>query len=359
MPRSLVPPGQHPLRIAVVVEDLQLPLDEGAKKTGFNLIRAFTNEGAKVFIFTRCENPLLENTSPLPRNKLLFGCHFAQKLRGQSPDVIVYLPASSGTFWAFVRAAIIKLQSFGTPLALLNLQYRKLPSYARYFSIQRYIDIVFTLSQASADMFRSFGCRTTLLPAGVDRTTFRPAGKQEKRLLRLKYGFSDADRIVLHVGHCSRDRNVITLAALAGSGFKAILIASTSTVADTDLLAELKRAGVRVVTDFLVDIQHFYQIADCYLFPVFNPTSAIDVPLSVLEAMACNLPIVTTPFGGLSSTFPFGQGLYYWDSKGDMTALVTQAIERTDCRTVDLISRYSWDYAASTTLQTLQRLAHA
>lgn len=354
MPRSLAPLRRDTLRIAVIVEDLRLPLDEGAKKTGFNLIRAIENKGAQVFVFTRYANPLLEDAFQLPGNRFLFGYSFGRYLRVQSPDVILYMPASSGTIGAFVRAAMIKTQSFGIPLALLNLQYRELPVFARYFGLQRVVDIVFTQSQASTEAFRSFGCKTIGLPGGVDREIFQPAGEKGKLLLRSKYGFQDADRIILHVGHCNRERNVLVLSRLVELGFRAILIASTSTVIDPDLLVELRQSGVTVITDFVESIQHFYQMADCYLFPVFRATSAIDAPSSVLEAMACNLPIVTTRFGALPGMFHPGNGFYYGDSEEEIVRMVKQAVEEQDCRTFEMVSPYSWDNAASTILETLQ-----
>jgi glycosyltransferase involved in cell wall biosynthesis len=347
-----------PLRIAIIAEDLRQPFDEGAKNTGFHLIRSFINKGVKVFVFTRSEAPLLKEAFQLPGNKLLIGRQFGRNLRAQTPDVILYMPASSGTMGAFARAAVIKTQSFGIPLALLNLQYRELPAFARHFGLHRYVDIVLTQSQASTKVFRAFGYKTILLPGGVDRTIFRPASKQEKRLLRLKYGFQDADQIVLHVGHCNRERNVIVLARLVESGFRVILIASTSTVIDTDLLSELRYSGVVVITDFIESVQHFYQMADCYLFPVLRATSAIDAPLSVLEAMACNLPIVTTRFGGLPGMFQFGNGFYYADTEEEIVRMVKQAVEEQDCKTLEMVSPYSWDSVASTILETLQETGH-
>jgi glycosyltransferase involved in cell wall biosynthesis len=346
------------LRIAIIAEELRLPLDEGAKKTSFHLIQSFINKGAKVFVFTRYENPLLDDAFQLPRNKFLFRYSFGRYLRAQSPDFILYIPSASGTIGAFVRAALLKTQSSSAPLALLSMQYRKLPAWARYFGLRRHADIVFTQSRASMEVFRSFGCKTVLLPGGVDQTVFRPASKQEKRRLRLEHGFQDADRIVLHVGHCNRHRNVAVLAQLVRLGYRVIMIASTTTAIDRALLAELRESGVTVITDFAENIQHFYQLTDCYLFPVFRATSAIDAPLSVLEAMACNLPIVTTRFGVLPDMFQPGKGFYYGDTDEEIIGLVKQAVEEQGCRTSEMVSPYSWDNLASTILETLQEKGH-
>ena len=336
------------------MEDLRLPLDEGAKKSCFSLIRSFKENGAEVSTFTRYGNPLLQDVFPLPSNKLLLGFSFARTLKMQAPDVILYMPTSSGTMGAFVRAAAIRAQRSGIPLALLSLQYRDLPPFASNLGLHRFADIVFTQSQASAEVFRSVGCRTVLLPGGVDHTIFHPASQQERHKLRLQYGFQDTDRIVLHVGHCSRGRSVMTLARLVGSGFKVVLITSTSTALDHELLGQLRRSGVTVITDFIENIQHFYQLADCYLFPVLSVTSAIDAPLSISEAMACNLPVVTTRFGALPAMFQPGNGLYYADSDDEMVRSVEQAVAEQDCRTVEKVSPYSWGRAASTILETLR-----
>jgi glycosyltransferase involved in cell wall biosynthesis len=351
--------GQRNLfHVAVVVEDLRAPFDEGAKKVGFSLIRSLPKKGVKVSVFTRYENPLLKSVFRLPFNKFLIGYQFCQHLKAREPDVILYIPTSSGTLGAFIRAAIIKIQSSGTPLVLMNLQYRELPGFTRHISLDRFADVVLTYSQASAAVFRSFGCKTILLPGGVDHTVFRPVSRTEKHLLRAKYGFQALDKIVLHVGHCKRDRNVGFLSKLVESGLRPILIVSTSTAVDHDLLDELRLSGVTVVTDFMENVQHFYQMSDCYLFPVFHTTSAIDAPLSVLEAMACNLPVVTTRFGALPDMFQSGNGFYYGYNEEDILRLVRQAVGEPNCRTFEKVSPYSWDNAASIIIETLRETAN-
>jgi hypothetical protein len=342
------------LRIAAIAEDLALPLDEGAKKTSFKLIQALREHGASVPVFTRGGNGFLGDTHSLPDNRLLLGSSFAHELKGLLPQAMLYLPASSGTLGAFVRAAMLKRQASGIPLALLNLQYRELPAAARYLGLYRQADIVFTQSPASAEVFRSIGCKPILLPGAVDHEVFRPVSAQEKSRLRSQHGFREADRIILHVGHCNRERNVQVLAQLAGRGFQPVLIASTSTSVDGELLAGLRQAGVRVITEFVEAVEHFYQLADCYLFPVFQATEAIDAPLSLLEAMACNLPVVSTRFGALPSLVEPGHGLYYAGSDAEIVELLGRAMEEPACATSEKVSPYSWHRAASTILQVLQ-----
>ena len=56
-----------------------------------------------------------------------------------------------------------------------------------------------------------------------------------------------------------------------------------------------------IIDTYLRNVQEVYQLADVYLFPVQEIENCIDIPLSVLEAASCNLPIVTTEYGELAS----------------------------------------------------------
>lgn len=342
------------LSITIVTEDLRPPLDEGAKKTIFCIIRSLAKLGCTVSVYTQYENASLEQPFLLPGNKFLFGYRFCRHLRAQTQDCILYIPASSGTIGAFFRAIAIKTQSFSKPMALMCLQFRKLPAFTRYLGFNRYIDLIFTQSQTSSEVYQSIGCKTILLPGGVDKSIFKPVNNQEKHGIRRQYGLQESDQIVLHVGHCNRGRNLLVLTRLARLGFRVILIASMSTAIDQTVFDELEQAEVIVITDYIENIQHYYQMADCYLFPVFNPSSAIDAPLSVLEAMACNLPVVTTRFGALPGMFRAGNGLYFGNTDEQMVSLVQQAVEEDDCRTFAMISSYSWEYIASTISSALQ-----
>ena len=342
------------LSIAVIAEDLGMPLDEGSKRIIFSIIREFMKKRISVSIFTSHKNLDLGNVYQLPENRFLVGASFRSNLRAQAPDIILYMPASSGTVGAFIRATMIKMQSSSIPLCLLNTQYRELPAYTRYLRFDRYIDLVFTLSPASTNILQSLGMKTILLSGGVDCDVFKPAGKQEKMLLRSKYGFQEKDQIVLHVGHGNRARNAAILARLIEFGFTVMLVFSTTTPTDAGLLADLRNSGVNVFDEYIDDIQDFYKMADCYVFPVSCSSSAIDIPLSVLEAMACNLPVVTTRFGGLPAWFEPGKGIYYGSTDEEILRLVKEAMKENDCKTLEKVSCFSWENMAATILEKFQ-----
>ncbi|MGB9880592.1 MAG: glycosyltransferase, partial [Anaerolineae bacterium] len=70
-------------------------------------------------------------------------------------------------------------------------------------------------------------------------------------------------------------------------------------------------------------------------------TAAIEMPLSVLEAMSCNLSVITTPFGGLPDFFSEGKGLLYWNGETPLADKINAALSM-PCATRELVEPYTW-----------------
>ncbi len=114
----------------------------------------------------------------------------------------------------------------------------------------------------------------------------------------------------------------------------------------------LDEAGVIVIDKYLEAIEEIYQAADCYVFPVSSETGSIETPLSVLEAMACNLPVVSTRFGGLEDLFDSSAscaeaGLILIDDLQGLGEAIAQVSANPIARTRELGQKYSWDSIAS------------
>jgi glycosyltransferase involved in cell wall biosynthesis len=162
--------------------------------------------------------------------------------------------------------------------------------------------------------------------------------------LRRKYDFPSDKYIVLHVGHINRNRNVQFLGNIQCLDYvQAIAVGSTTYPEDEDLVKELKEKGVIVLTNYFRKIEEIYQCADCYLFPVFSDGACIEVPLSVLEAMASNLPVVTTKFRGLPNLISEHNGLVYVNNKGEILSKINSVKSIPDPRTRDLVGQFSWE----------------
>ena len=67
------------------------------------------------------------------------------------------------------------------------------------------------------------------------------------------------------------------------------------------------------------------------------------MPLSVLEAMSCNLPVITTRFGALPRAFAEGNGLTFAESEDDLLRELQKVRDRLEPRTRDKVLPYGWD----------------
>jgi glycosyltransferase involved in cell wall biosynthesis len=84
-------------------------------------------------------------------------------------------------------------------------------------------------------------------------------------------------------------------------------------------------------------------LADCYVFPV-QPGDSISMPLSVLEAMACNLPVVTTCFKGLTNFFDQSPSFRFIHETDDLFESIESVLYSSPPPiTRDMVSVYSWD----------------
>lgn len=205
-------------------------------------------------------------------------------------------------------------------------------------------DLVLVQSYESETMFGNMGCATCYLPNGVDIGRFLPAPAWRKMELRAKYGINRDRFVVLHVGPIIRQRNVQLLTQLQQAGQQTVLVGRTAPL-DRDLCRLLRDEGCIVLTERLEHIEEIYALSDCYVFPTppANRGASIEMPLSVMEAMSCDLPVITTRFGALPRAFDEGQGLTFVDNEEDLVRAAQKAKSRSGVRTRDKVAPCSWE----------------
>lgn len=138
---------------------------------------------------------------------------------------------------------------------------------------------------------------------GVDRDKFRPLPPLQDEDRAQTLGLRGAPRrpVLLHVGHIRPNRGLELLVETKrtlGDSAELVVFGSPTFPPDQDLLATLRDVGAHVQVGYTPDLGRVYGAADLYLFPASDAQGgAIDLPLSVLEALAVGTPVLTTPFG--------------------------------------------------------------
>jgi len=337
------------MKICIVSEELAAPLDEGFKKFSWSLMKALS---AQHRVLVMSKRGLFEEGYRVERvrmNRLLLNWGLWRRIRRFAPEIICYVPSSSGTFNSFLRARILKWYRTKARVILISLQPRNYsPLQTRWIPRLR-PDVVLVQSHQSAKALEELGCSAHVLPSGVELDRFTPVSESQKIQLRQQYDMPSDDFLVLHVGHIKASRRVSIFKELqAEPGIQGLLVGSTSTPQDEELILELKNAGIRIIRDYIPNIQEIYQLSDCYLFQVSSKKAAIELPLSVLEAMACNLPVIATRYGGLADFFQEDDGLLFAESPGEILDKISLVKEGWPSRTRAMVESFSWENVLKT-----------
>ncbi|MFA5309035.1 MAG: glycosyltransferase family 4 protein [Dehalococcoidales bacterium] len=325
------------------------PVDEGIKHFAHSLIESCPEEYKVLGLAVRAPRKNgNSHTVSLKTNRLFLNYSLWERIRHFQPSVICYLPSASATLFSFLRSRILKLQYVRARVVMVSLQSREYGWLARHLIRLFSPDTVFVQNEQAMQRLASLGCNTRLLPSGVDLKKFVPASAARKAELRAKYGLDPKAYTILHVGHLTQGRNVeLMIRARQEHNAQVILVSSGLRHEDRDKLnRELKENGVIVMDRYIPEIEEMYQLSDCYLFPVFSNRACIGVPLSVLEAMACNIPVVSVKYGTLPKMFEAGNGLVFADSPDELMAGLARVRNLENCRTREKVIPYSWQAIA-------------
>jgi glycosyltransferase involved in cell wall biosynthesis len=338
------------LRICLLSEDLSGAPDEGVKKFTLALGAALGARHEVVLLSTR-RAASLPNARLTRAGRTFLSARLRRALRALRPDVLLYAARSSTTGSTFLRCRILRAYLPETRLVLIGLQARRHRPLLRPLLRRLSPDLILVQGAASQRYLLELGCPADVIASGVDTNRFRPATNDERVSARAWLGLPPDRPVVLHVGHLRRGRGIGVLADLAGRGrCQVVLVTSTTTAleAEAGLAEELRAAGVLLLTEYLASIERVYQAADCYVFPVESTDNAIETPLSVLEALACNLPVVSTRFGGLPGCFEGAgnPGLVFVESRAALLEQVERVVQGTGWQTRPLVEALSWDSIA-------------
>jgi len=231
----------------------------------------------------------------------------------------VYIPEASITLPSFIRAKLLNIFT-RKKIIILSFQPRQYNVLTRRLIKLIKPESVVTQSKETATALNKIDIPCKVLPLGVDDVKYSDQGLERKRALRQQYNIGENKTVLIHVGHIRSSRNLEYLSQLKKRlpNLEIITIGSTYNPGEKKLYKTLIDHGIVVFNNYIPDIENLYNLADYYIFPVIKKDAAIETPLSVLEAMACNLRVITTRFGSLPEMFKEDEFFHYIGSVEDI-----------------------------------------
>jgi glycosyltransferase involved in cell wall biosynthesis len=245
-------------------------------------------------------------------------------LRQFNPSIIHLV--LSPTIFGLLLAKIISLVNYKSKVIISAINC-SVPEW-RFLWILKFfkVDLVLVQTKETENFFNSLGYPTKFLFNSVDIDKFRPVNGSEKEKLRLKYQIPLDKFVILHVASVTRQRNLEMLMEMQDKKNQVLIIGRETwpkfEKIDFDIIERLREKGCKVWLKHFPNIEEIYNISDCYLFPSKEKNACIETPLSVLEAMACNLPVITTNFGSLPNLFKEENGLFFVEEPKDIAKVL-------------------------------------
>lgn len=310
-------------------------LDEGMRKTSFYIAKELSKYHHVLSIDLR----------------KVISKSFWRSLKDFNPQIVHYIHGASLKSFILLKSISLYCKDAKTVISITR----------PYFSASKFLisfikpDLVLVQSDEIEHIFKTLKCKTDFLPfGGVDTEKFNPRLKKIKEKLREKYGVKRDKFVILHAGSIKEGRNVMLLRKLQGKKNQVIVVGATSTGIQRGILHKLEEAGCIVWTNYFEHIEEIHSLSDCYVFPVLpkkdilgrNIANSIEMPLSVIEAMSCNLPVITTKFGALPRAFKEGDGLFFAENENDFSTTL-ENIKNTNInvnvKTREKALLYSWE----------------
>ena len=316
-------------KVLLISEYLDPPFDEGIKKTALHLFN-FLNENYTTLTLSRkkFEHP---NIKQLHTNRLFLSRSLRKEIISFNPDVIIYLPFQSGTFASYLRQFTLRLISRNCKVIFYTLQPKYLSSIKKLIINFIKPSTGITASPEVYQYWENLKIDSTLVPLYTNLNKFAPNRDTAlKNKLRAKYNLPIEAFIITHVGHLNEGRNLETLIPLNTNNNQVVIIGSSSTPDDalgTDSLKQkLINSGLIIIEGFIENIQEIYHLSDLYIFPVIDNCGSIGMPLSILEARTCGIPVLTTDYGSIKKFLQDdNNGIFYSDPQ-----LFNDVIQRID-----------------------------
>ena len=325
VPDSVMSRERKPLRAAMLIQEYP-PIIGGAEQELAAQATVLARLGVDVLVLTRRWWPALAPFEraggaavyrlPASGPKAIAAIRYVLSATWQvgrlRPDLLhaheVLSPATAGMLakWLF-RKPLVATVLRGGLLGDLTKIRRGWLGWLRRRLVLRSVDAFIVISEEIDRELQALGIppeRRFFVPNGVDTDCFAPASPDEKQQLRAKHGLPDG-RIVVFTGRLEREKQVDQLLWVWPELLQQVPEAHLVVLGTGSLESELRaRAGAQV--HFLggkADVAPYLRAADLFVLP--SVTEGLSV--SMLEAMACGLPVLVTRVGGAADVITHGQ----------------------------------------------------
>jgi len=342
------------MRIAVISEEITMRPAEGLLVFLMHMCRYLAERHELLVLHERGQpDPELDARRVL-KGRTLLSRELRSVLDTWKPELLIYTPASGLTGFGMLRSVLLRRIS-GRPTIVVALQARETGRIHRAISMWSAPELVLSPVRELREAFEQLRVNTDFIMPGYDPGLFKPVDAGTKSRLRDKYRIPGDRYIVLHVGHVKESRNLQALLRYRdwGGDIQPVVKAGEVEPVWRD---HLRQAGIIVMDEYTDDVHEIYQAADLYFFPVSIRTGALEFPLSVIEACACGLPVLTTRFGALPEILADGGGLEWFSRVAEIPEKIKSlrsGAVATQAKVADLSWQRIFDRYLSTHLDNL------
>ena len=186
---------------------------------------------------------------------------------------------------------------------------------------------------------------------GIGTDKFVPVSAEQRQSLKRKYGFNPAKPLVVHVGHCSKGRGLEDFTRIRTAQR---MVVASGMFEDENIVRVLNEAKIQIHKGYLEHVEEVYQMADAYLFPTRSAEFVISIPLSVMEALSCGVPVIGYgSFGNLKEIQAADGAVTLIDHADQIDTVLPEVIKKRSDHSL-LEKTVSWSDAAQGVLRMIQ-----
>lgn len=307
-----------PLHVVMLMHDY-LPLGGGAETQVAALGPVLRDYGVNISVLARRypglkahelidDIPVYRILSPGPRmlkslSYTLLGTQLTGKLK---PDLI-----HAHTFISPATTGLVAKSLFGKPFVLTahsrgeygdvrRLQ-KKRSGIQRLQALKKQVDAFVCISSDIDNELAEIGVpadRRHFIPNGVDAEHFQPLSMEKQKQLRTTLDIPENAQVAIFAGRLApikRVNNLLTVWKDVKEAYPESLLLILGSGELENELKQMAGEGVRF-TGRVNNVSDYLQVADVFVLPSLSEALSI----SMLEAMACSLPVVITRVGGAS-----------------------------------------------------------